>query len=149
MRFLPLAQVILVIPLSAGSVVTAQTPEPSVRGTQWRLTSLGDKAVKGSDARNEPTLVLDQKTTSFSGSGGCNRISGTYELKGDSLTFGPVVATRMMCPTIDVEAEYIRALSDGKKWRIADRKLELLGAKGEVVARFEEAEAKPKNPGER
>lgn len=33
-----------------------------------------------------------------SGTGGCNRYSGTYELSGDILSIGPLAVTQMACP---------------------------------------------------
>jgi heat shock protein HslJ len=100
---------------SALALLVAQVSPatPGFGGTAWRLTHLGDKPVTSVNAKAAPTLLFDVKTSRFSGSGGCNRISGAYKHQGKALTFGAVVATKMACPggIMNVEAELRRPSS--------------------------------------
>ncbi|MDU9003670.1 META domain-containing protein [Sedimentitalea todarodis] len=56
------------------------------------------------DINGEGVMDILQTTLVFgtdgqlSGTGGCNRYSGTYELSGDMLSIGPLASTRMACP---------------------------------------------------
>jgi heat shock protein HslJ len=76
------------------------------------------------------------------GSGGCNRMFGSYELNGDALTFGDIGSTKMACPDImDIESSFLPALQRAAKWRITGQRLDLLDSGGALVARFD---AKPK-----
>jgi heat shock protein HslJ len=112
---------------------------PAFGGTVWRLTHLGNKPVTSINAKVSPTLIFDVKASRFSGSGGCNRISGPYTQKGESLTFGAVLATRMACPggIMSVETELTKVLEQVKAWRMAGRTLQLMDGRSRVLARFE------------
>ena len=72
----------------------------------------------------------------LSGSGGCNRITGSYQLDGDRLTFGPIASTRMACPeAMDQEQAFLKALAAVRSYRIPGGTLELLDGSN-VVARL-------------
>ena len=51
-----------------------------------------DERISGTELT---TLFSDDG--SVSGSGGCNRFSGTYAVDGDSLTLSPLASTKMAC----------------------------------------------------
>lgn len=68
--------------------------EVDLAGTSWRLEDLAGKGVVD---RTQTTLTFGPDDQ-VSGSGGCNRFTGRYERHGDSLSFGPLAATRMACP---------------------------------------------------
>jgi heat shock protein HslJ len=112
---------------------------PAFGGTVWRLTHLDNKPVTSVNAEGSATLHFDVETSRFSGSGGCNRISGPYKQKGESLTFGAVVATRMACPggIMNVETEFTKTLEQVRAWRLAGRTLQLRDGHSRVLARFE------------
>ena len=73
-----------------------------------------------------------------SGSDGCNRITGSYTLKGEGVTFGQIAGTQMACPdTADVAGRFHSALKGTSHWRIVGSRLELFGATGKPLAVFE------------
>jgi heat shock protein HslJ len=111
--------------------------------TDWRLIRLGDATVTAADPQRTPNLVLDPVSHRVSGSGGCNRLSGGYELKGERLTFGRMASTMMACVSgMETEQKFLAALGQVKKWRVAGRQLELMDDSGAVVAVLEAAGAK-------
>ena len=126
----------------AGPVQVSSTP-PVLAGTDWRLTHLGNRPVTSVNAKASPTLLFNTKTSRFSGSGGCNRISGAFNQKGESLTLGAIVATKMACPggMMNVEIEFTKALEQVRIWRLAGRTLQLLDGRARVLARFEPSAA--------
>jgi heat shock protein HslJ len=72
------------------------------------------------------------------GSGGCNRMMGSYTLDGGKLTFSQMAGTRMACPDgMDVEQAFHAALGKVATWRIDGETLELFDAGGASVAEFE------------
>ena len=74
----------------------------------------------------------------MSGSGGCNRITGGYESNGDKLTFGQMASTMMACASgMETEQNFLKALGEVKRWKIAGHELELMDGAGKVVAVFE------------
>ena len=68
-------------------------PPAELAGTSWTFVSIGGVAV----ARDRPTSLAFEGAK-LSGSAGCNRFSGGYDSKGDTLTAGPLMATEMACP---------------------------------------------------
>ena len=111
--------------------------------TKWTLVRLGRTPVKGDDLHRAPEIALDPESHRASGSGGCNRLSGGYEIKGEQLTFGQMASTMMACPSgMEAEQKFLAALRQVKKWRIAGRQLELMDDSGGVVAVLEAGGAK-------
>ena len=73
-------------------------------GTRW--TSSSSRASRWSSAtRSAPHLVLDEVSSRLSGSGGCNRLAGSYEVGDEGLRFGPIASTRMACSEAAMERE--------------------------------------------
>ncbi|MBK9738997.1 MAG: META domain-containing protein [Actinobacteria bacterium] len=77
-------------PASAGDVAA---PNGSVVG-DWRTSTNGVKQ----------TITFDAKGRVF-GDSGCNRFTGGYTVKGDSITIGPLASTLMACPDRQMAAE--------------------------------------------
>ncbi|MDX5438170.1 MAG: META domain-containing protein, partial [Pontibacter sp.] len=82
---------------------------------KWVLQELNGKTINA-DAlpRGIPTLVIYPEQGKVHGSGGCNRINGAIEIKGDKITFNQMAVTRMACPNMLVEDEFLRLLSGNK-----------------------------------
>lgn len=111
--------------------------EPLVN-TYWKLTRLGNEGVIVGEKQREPHLVLNSETKRVGGSGGCNRLVGGYELKGDALTFSQMAGTMMACPEgMETERAFLAALGQVHKWKIVGQHLEVFDAAGNLVARFE------------
>ena len=109
--------------------------------TWWKLTQVGNTPVVTAQGQEEPHLILDPKGMHVTGSGGCNRMTGRYELNGERLTFGPIAGTLMACPSgMETEKAFHQAIARVQLWKIEGQRLNLLDAAGAVVARFE---AKP------
>ena len=80
---------------------------------EWKLVSYGDAA--------SPTPALPDVETSIkfdngqlNGNVGCNSFGGSYELKGDKVTFGPMMSTLMFCEATDNQEQgVLSVLSEG------------------------------------
>ena len=115
----------------------------SFTGTHWTLIALGDRDIMAASAAREPHLTFTADSSRVSGSGGCNRVFGSYAMSGDRLSFSGVASTKMACTTgMDIETAFLPALARVARWRIVDRHLELTDAAGTLVARFQ-AKATP------
>ena len=115
-----------------------QAGDEPLENTYWKLIRLGDGPAITAEKQREPYLMLHPASKRVSGSGGCNRLSGSYESDGDRLTFGRMAGTLMACPTgMDIEKQFLEALGQTGKARIARQHLELLDAAGNVVADLE------------
>lgn len=71
-----------------------------------------------------------------SGSGGCNRLMGSYETQGENgLRFASVAMTRMACPSgMDVEQDFVAMLDKVQSFAISGDMLVLYGAEQNGVA---------------
>jgi len=114
----------------------------TLENTDWRLTLLGDSPVHASPQKG-PHFVLDSKTKNVSGSGGCNRLAGSYTLDGDHLAFHQTVSTMMAClQGMDTEKTFLQALSQVDSWKINGRRLDLFDKAGKRMAVFEAGNTK-------
>jgi membrane-bound inhibitor of C-type lysozyme len=87
-------------------------------------------------ALDEPHLIFTPAET-VAGSGGCNRIGGSYTLDGDRLKFGGFMATKMACMNeVFPEQVFLTALDSVVSYRIDDDRLRLFGTNGENIAEF-------------
>jgi heat shock protein HslJ len=121
-----------VIDEGAGLILTG--PEPTLtyaaevpvalEGTRWRIDGLaiGGDAVSSTIAGADADVTLD--AGSFSGTTGCNRMTGGYETSGDAsegaISFGAVATTKMACePDVaEQEATIIAAIEATTSYRI-------------------------------
>lgn len=72
-----------------------------------------------------PMFEFNLSEKRFSGHAGCNQISGGFDLKGDKITFGNLISTKMACPDMTVEQKVLQALNS-KKFTYRMEKLKLV-----------------------
>jgi heat shock protein HslJ len=77
------------------------------------------------------------------GSGGCNRLTGSYQRSGTQLKIGPVASTRMAC--IDaargqLETRFIAALEATAQYSVVGGELVLIGSRGQTLAKLSNAD---------
>lgn len=113
-----------------GSGISLDEP---IEGPVWRLAQLGDEPVGQSEAQ----VQFDRSSGRVSGSGGCNRVSGSFTRSGVALKIGQLASTRMACadPTRGAnEAQFLSALQSTASYSLAPGRLALLDAGGRTVA---------------
>ena len=90
----------------------------ALAGTRWLLDDLAGKGVVD---RAQATLEFTGDGT-VSGQGSCNRFGGPVTLAGDSISLGPLVATRMFCGEgiTGQETEYLAALDQAVRYEVRD-----------------------------
>lgn len=119
-------------------------PAPAaLETTSWRLTRVGDILVVAKDPKREPGLVFDAAARRVSGSGGCNRFTGSYTRTAvDGITFSPMAGTMMACiDGMETEDAFLTALPRVRTWNILGPILELYDEAGKLLARFEARKA--------
>ena len=90
------------------------TESSGIAGTSWRLEDLMGTGV----------LDAAQATLEFgadgavSGRGSCNRFSGKADIRGNTLSFSPLVSTKMACAeaVMDQEKRYFEALQGAERF---------------------------------
>jgi heat shock protein HslJ len=114
--------------------------EGELAGTRWLLVQLGEETLVAGeeDAAAAPYLELDVDAARVSGSGGCNRLSGSIELdEAGGLVIGAIATTRMACAdqVMARERRFLAALEATRSYRVEEAVLELSDETG-VLARF-------------
>ena len=105
-------------------------------GTYWKATEIAGKAAPTQDAKREAHLVFEAGAR-FSGSDGCNGISGTYELKDDNVRFSAGISTQKACIDIGTfDAAFRGALKGATHLTITADRLELFDAAAKRLAIF-------------
>ena len=101
---------------------------------EWLVEDIGGGGV----ADNVRSTLRFDPNGIASGSGGCNRFSGSYASADDGLGFGPLAATRMACPppAMDQEAKFFVALSAVRSARVEGPSLLLFSAGGAQLVKL-------------
>ena len=68
----------------------------ALQGT-WKLTQYGSSDVMMPAVEDADASLAFADDGTVSGSGGCNSLGGTYEVKGSEITFGAITSTLMAC----------------------------------------------------
>ena len=125
------------IDMTPGETCGAPFSALTLDNTYWRATQLEGHPVPLSQPGGQAYLIFEAGGR-VSGSDGCNRVASAYELNHDSISFGPMAATRMACSgTADIERAFGNAVANASLWRILGDRLELYDANGVRLARFE------------
>jgi heat shock protein HslJ len=126
-----------VVAVSVHAQGSKQKAAAPLEKTQWKLLWVSGAKIDTATPRQLPYFQLDPESHRVSGSGGCNRLTGGYELSGASLRFTQMAMTRMAClHGGDTESHFVQALDEAKTWKIVSGRLLLIDADQHVVAKF-------------
>jgi heat shock protein HslJ len=123
---------------AAGCASFPRYAEYALENRDWRLVELHGQPAVPSTGMREAGLRFGSDSLRVSGSGGCNRIAGTYTRDGDRLTFGPMLSTRMACADARLnrqEVEFLGAIQATTRYEITRDTL-ILARDGESLARL-------------
>lgn len=106
-------------------------PLERVAGTPWQLQHVHKTAVP-----EGVVVTADFAEGRVTGNGGCNDYSGTCRFEGETVTIGPIGATKKYCdgPAGATEHEYFACLEAVVRWQLLDDgRLQLVRADGETL----------------
>ena len=105
-------------------------------GTSWTL-------VEGTDVEipDDVEMTIAFEAGRASGSGGCNRFTGSYEQDGESISLSRLASARMACAeeVMSAEQAYHSALESVTSWSATGGVLVLSDSAGEALLRYEAA----------
>jgi heat shock protein HslJ len=104
-------------PSASGAAVVASLAPIELAGTTWTLVDLDGTTLASSGAR----LTLEfHADGNVSGTAGCNTYGGTYTVDAASITFGPLLSTKMACeqPLMTTETAYLTALQGATSYGV-------------------------------
>ena len=127
------------------SLVQAQTggnlstDQRVLAGTDWRLVSFGPAGGETSLVAGTTVTLKFGEDGRASGSTGCNSYSGTYQVRGDSLSFGRLISTRRACLDQNAnqqEQRFLAALESASRFRLTSNRLTIMSDRGRTVLNF-------------
>lgn len=122
----------------ATSAKTETTANAPLTGTYWKLTELMGKKVEAGTGTKEMFAKFDDARKRINGNGGCNNFFGTYETVNDyKIKFSKMGSTKMACPKMELERDFLNVLEKADSYIIKDNKLQLLKARMAPLAIFE------------
>lgn len=104
-----------------------------ITGREWRVVAIDSLQAPVGAGGRPITLRFDDSTQRVYGFAGCNQYNAAFTLKGDSLSFGPAVSTRMACEGSDgVEQAFLTQLQQTTNGTI-DGQLLILSGNGKAI----------------
>ncbi len=108
--------------------------------TQWQLEQYKEPSGPLSAILPKTKITAEFEGTKISGSAGCNRYSGGYQLKNKSeITFPGHIALTMMACSADIstqEQHYLKVLSSVASYQLQKNQLMLLNEEQQIVLIF-------------
>ena len=101
----------------------------------WVLTTFNGTELRAEDfVKGLPVVEFHLNKNMVYGSTGCNRITGSFEAKGKRITFSKMATTRMACPNMEFEQQFLTFITDNSlDYYIEDGKMTLQDDKGIVI----------------
>jgi heat shock protein HslJ len=129
---------------AGGTVLAVYATQPTdLAGTSWTATGVnnGKGGLESNELIGALTARFDEDGA-FSGSGGCNRLTGSWEVDGDELRISDVASTKMSCDqdVMDLEAQYVAALEAARTYEWSGDTLTVRDDEGAMQATFTTAE---------
>jgi heat shock protein HslJ len=126
------------------NATTTSTTSPALQfeGTTWKLTSLATETGLNNTLPNT-TITANFDDGNVTGSSGCNRYFGGYQLNTTKIKIGPIGSTLMFCTDPDgvmtQETSYHLLLLNVTSYAISNNKLTLSNNQGNPQLVFEAA----------
>ncbi|HKE57221.1 MAG TPA: META domain-containing protein [Pyrinomonadaceae bacterium] len=105
----------------------------AITGRTWNVTGFNNGRQGVVNPLVGSPISLSFADGRVSGRTGCNTFSGSYTLQGNTIKFGPIAATRMMCAAgvMNQEREFLKALESAVSWTVQGDRLDMHLANGE------------------
>ena len=142
-RYSPVLVVVLV--LCVAILAQAQpgrdlaTDQRVLTGIEWRLVSLGPTGGE-QDVVSGTTVTLRLGDDGRAGgSTGCNTYGGNYQVRGDTISFSRIIATRRACldqNANEQEHRFLAALESANRFRLSSNRLAILSDRTRSVLNF-------------
>lgn len=109
----------------------------------WYIQTINGKNIKDYNLTidKQPMLQFNAATEKFNGNAGCNTFFGSFEAKGNSISFGKVASTLMMCIDMSLEKDVFTVLNDANyNWNIENDILTFSDLSGNKVMELKKGE---------
>jgi copper homeostasis protein (lipoprotein) len=104
--------------------------------TKWKLIKLNGKTVKQKGSKTN-FIKMNSSDGKFSAFAGCNNMFGSYAMPSvNTITFSEIGATRMMCPNMTTEDEFMNMLQQAAKYSLDKETLSFYNSSKVLIATF-------------
>lgn len=114
------------------------TMDDGITEKYWKLIELNGQSVETRENRKEIHMILKDRDSLVTGFGGCNSLSGTYELNKTQsrLKFSGIRATLMACADMETEQKFHAMLLKIDNYTLKKDTLSLNKARMAPLAKF-------------
>ncbi len=115
------------------------TDQRVLTGTEWRLVSFGSAGSETSLVAGTTVTLKFGEDGRASGSTGCNSYGGTYQVRGDNITFGRLISTKRACLDQNAnqqEQRFLSGLEAANRFRLSSNRLTILSDRGRSALNF-------------
>lgn len=101
----------------------------------WYLSEVSGKPVRSETGRSAHLQFSPGQVNTVAGFTGCNRLSGTFTINGNSeIKFSPLAVTKMACLNDDkTESLFLAAIQQTNRWQIENKVLKFFNGQTEVA----------------
>lgn len=115
------------------------TDQRVLTGIEWRLVSLGPAGSETTVVAGTTVTLRFAEDNRASGSTGCNSYGGTYQVRGDNISFSRLISTRRACldqNANEQEQRFLSLLGAANRFRFTSGRLTVLSDRGRSVLNF-------------
>jgi heat shock protein HslJ len=113
------------------------TQDPAaLEGESWILTQMLTAGGQTEIVQTGVSAAFDGST--ISGNAGCNSYNASYEATGSEISFGPIAATKKICPEDEQSTEdrYLQLLAEIGSFEVSGRSMSMNDQDGTPVLQF-------------
>lgn len=115
------------------------TDQRVLTGTEWRLVSFGPAGSEADVIAGTTVTLKFGEDGRAGGSTGCNSYGGTYQVRGDNISFGRLISTKRACLDQNAnqqEQRFLSALETANRFRLSSNRLTILSDRGRNALNF-------------
>ena len=139
MRFPRYSPVLVVLHVLCVVLLAQAQPGRDLTGTDWRLVSLGPTGAEQNVVPGTTVTLTLGEDGRAGGSTGCNSYGGSYQVRGDTISFSRIVATRRACldqNANEQEHRFLSVLESASRFRLSSNRLTILSDRTRSVLNF-------------
>ena len=102
--------------------------------SNWELEYIYTEGNAVEPPQDHNATLAFLKDSKIAGDTGCNRFFGEYKATGNSLKFGQVGTTRMMCPQMQFENAWMEVINNTDSFEMDKEQMILKDSTGNIIA---------------
>ncbi len=97
--------------------------DPKIENKRWVLREINNKPIQTPAGEKEISLFFEPTINEFTADGKCNNLHGMYTSQGELIKIVNMSSTKMACPQLELESEFIKVLNETNKYKIKSKKV--------------------------